>query len=127
MKNLGIKLAAVSLSVFACASTASAGFNQYSIGLNFGASDGNNNNNARVRDLQPGDVAGLPSVQQGNWNNMSNAVNTASNVVNNSGALTSVGVSWNSPLGTWSSGGNTANFFPTNSPNNILAMGYLDN
>jgi hypothetical protein len=127
MKNLALKLATVSLSVLACASAARAGFNQYSIGLNFGSSDGNNNNNGRVRALADGDVAGLPAVQQPFWNNMAGATGFTNSVVNNSGAPISVDVTWNSPLGTWSSGPNTANFFATNTPNNILAMGYLDN
>ena len=127
MKNLALKLAIVSLSVLACASAARAGFNQYSIGLNFGANNANNDNNGRVRALADVDVAGLPAVQQPFWNNMPDATGYSNAVVNNSGAPISVGVAWNSPLGTWSSGANTANFFSTNTPNNILAMGYLDN
>src|SRR5882672_7453934 len=102
------------------ATSSFAGFNQYSIGLKFGADQVNST-------IQPTDLVGLPAVAQLNWNNISGAAgNFPGLTADNSGVavITSVGVTWNGP-NTWASGGNSANFLP-DSPNTNLVHGYLD-
>jgi hypothetical protein len=102
-----------------------AAVNQFSIGLNFGADDANNGTFPRA--LNPTDVAGLAAVAQANWNNLSSGGQTSGSgagLADNSGNATSVGITWNSTLPTYSSGGN--NMFVTTN-DHILMMGYLDN
>jgi uncharacterized protein YjdB len=120
-----LSLLAVIVTSLAVVEPGSAGFNQFSIGLNFGSNDGNNGTGARA--LAATDIAGLPAVAQGNWNNMPGVSGTSSDgsVLDNNGAATTAGVIWTSALGTWSSGGN--NGFPADSPDHTLMMGYLDN
>jgi hypothetical protein len=104
------------------ASSSFAGINQFSIGLNLGADGGNNPGTGT---LNPGDVAGLPSVTQSNWNDLAAVSGSLANVTDNNGNPTSAGVAWFSATGTWSSQGN--NFFPTNTADHTLMQGYLDN
>lgn len=99
-----------------------AGFNQFSIGLNLGSDDANNGTGARA--LAPTDVAGLPAVAQGNWNNLPGVSGGAGSLLDNNGNATVAGVAWFSALGTWSSGGNNA-FVSV--PDHTMTMGYLDN
>lgn len=66
-----------------------AGINQFSIGLNLGADGGNNPGTGM---LNPTDIAGLPAVAQGNWNNLSTVSGAAANVTDNNGNPTSAGV-----------------------------------
>lgn len=103
------------------AGTSFAAVNQFSIGLNLGADGGNN---PGTGSLNPTDVAGLPAVSQGNWNNLAGVSGSTPNVTDNNGSPTSAGVAWLSALGTWSSGGN--NLF-TSTTDHTLMQGYLDN
>src|SRR4051812_47025566 len=107
-----------------CTSQSYAAFNQFSVGLNFGSDDGANGTGARA--LGSTDIAGIPAVGQANWNNMPGANGTSSGgaVLDNSGNATSVGVTWATALGTYSSGGN--NGF-VSVPDHTLTMGYIDN
>ena len=98
-----------------------AGVNQFSIGLNLGSDGGNN---AGTGSLNPTDVAGLPAVAQGNWNNLPGVSGSVVNVTDNSGNPTSAGAAWFSALGTWSSQGNNSFVSTTD---HILMQGYLDN
>ena len=94
-QNLLLRFTLLSLSTFVLASTARAGFNQYSVGLNFGSDNANNGTGPRA--LAPTDVAGLPAVTQANWNNMPGVIGSSSGgaVLDNNGAATSVAVTWN--------------------------------
>src|SRR5258708_13103295 len=56
-----------------------AGFNQYSIGLNFGSTDANNGTGARA--LASTDVAGLPAGAPPNSNNMPRVTRTTNRPV----------------------------------------------
>lgn len=126
-EKLRLPATLLSLSVFVFPFTARAGFNQYSVGLNFGSD--NANNGTRPRAMAGTDVAGLPAVAQTNWNNIPGASGSSTvtgAIVDNSGAATTLGVDWFSPLGTWSSGANSDNFLPS-SGDQIMMMGYLDN
>jgi hypothetical protein len=102
------------------AGTSFAGFNQYSLGLKFGADQANST-------IQPTDLVGLPAVAQLNWNNISGAAGNFSGLTADNGGvavISSVGVTWAGP-NTWASGGNSASFLP-DSPNTNLVHGYLD-
>lgn len=107
--------------------TASASLNQYSIGFNFGSDEPNGGN---LGGLLPSDVAGVPAVAQANWNNFAGASgNVGDGITDNSGALTSVGVSWTS-ANTWASWGrgteaNGSNIL-SGTADNVLFRGYLD-
>jgi hypothetical protein len=116
--------AAVILIALCLGAQSYAGFNQFSVGLNFGSDNANNGTGARA--LNPTDVAGLPAVAQANWNNMPGLTGNSSGgaVVDNNGTATAAGVTWVSALGTWSSGAN--NQFAS-VPDHTLMMGYLDN
>ncbi|MEW6158329.1 MAG: hypothetical protein AB1813_12915 [Verrucomicrobiota bacterium] len=98
----------------------------YSIGLNFGADEPNG---AGTGALAANEVAGVPDVKQGNWNNLSGASGSGSSLIaDNKGAsvTTSVSVEWTSP-NTWSSTGRGEenNGFAAG-PDRDLLTGFLD-
>ncbi|MFO1499610.1 MAG: CHRD domain-containing protein [Verrucomicrobiota bacterium] len=100
---------------------------EYSIGLNFGADEANNTSSGSLASTN---VAGVPSVAQANWNNLTLLSGTNSAVVadaNGNAEPTLVTVNWSS-ANTWSSTGRGEenNGFPTNSPDRTLMTGYLD-
>ncbi|MBI4657794.1 MAG: hypothetical protein HY735_02905, partial [Verrucomicrobia bacterium] len=95
----------------------------YRIGLNFGANEANGSLTNKV-------VAGVGSVAQANWNNLTGANGTNTTVAADIGGTsypTPVRVQWNSS-GTWASSGRGEenNRFPTNSADRVLMTGYLD-
>ncbi len=106
----------------------------YSIGINF-AADQLLEDNVTASPLAPAERAGVPGVQQLNWNNFSNAVSTAAQTLiadtNDTAVPTSATVAWFAN-GTWSTTGsrgaaenNGTNFFP-GTPDHKLMAGYLD-
>ena len=103
----------------------------YSIGLNFGADEYYvSSNPTRAGTLLPTEVAGVPGVEQANWNNLEGALYTATDLVadnQGAGVNTTAAVTWNCN-NTWAADVRGANNvgFPTNSPNYKLYVGYLD-
>jgi hypothetical protein len=105
-----------------------ASVNNYSIGLNFGADEYPDSVGAGT--LQATDVAGVPGVEQANWNNLETLTDTVANLTaDNKGvaATTTATVSWNC-ANTWASTGRGEdnNGFLTGSADHKLMIGYLD-
>ena len=106
----------------------------YSIGLNFGADEYPTD---PVQDPAPGflaptDIAGVPGVEQGNWNNLTLNEGSSDLTVwaDNAGQAVDVGASvyftWTS-ANTWATTGRgNDNFFPEDSADFKLLTGYLD-
>jgi hypothetical protein len=99
---------------------------EYSIGLNFGADEPNTSKGGT---LAATDKAGVPSVAQVNWNNLSpqNGTNVTGIVADKNGAAqaTTVTVSWNCN-NLWSSTGRGEENNKFTGPDKALLTGYLD-
>lgn len=98
----------------------------YSIGLNFGADEPNA---AGTGALNADEIAGVPAVAQGNWNNLSGVSGLQAGLVaddQGSAVDTATTVDWTAS-GTWSSTGRGEenNGFP-DGPDRDLMTGYLD-
>lgn len=108
-------------SVFgALACTASLAFGQPSIAINFGADEPALTGGGT---LSATDVAG--AAPQANWNNVSGNFGTASDLVDSSGAATSVTITWTSP-NTWSSTGRGEENNGLTGGDRALMTGYID-
>jgi hypothetical protein len=97
----------------------------YGIGLNFGADEPNGGNAGILPSIA---TAGVSSVLQGNWNNLSGATGTSSAIVADSKGVskpTSVSVTWNCP-NTWSSTGRGEENNGFTGNDRTLMLGYLD-
>src|SRR6266545_3802486 len=132
--NLTIKLVTGCVGSLILAWSTLATSTNYSIGINF-AADQLLEDNVTASPLAPAERAGVPGVQQLNWNNFSNAVSTAAQTLiadtNDTAVPTSATVAWFAN-GTWSTTGsrgaaenNGTNFFP-GTPDHKLMAGYLD-
>jgi hypothetical protein len=94
------------------------------IGLNFGADE-------PIELDPPGsalaatDVAGVPAVAQDHWNNLNTFQGTSVPVLSDTGAGTSVTVTWDS-ANTWASTGKGEENNQFSGPNKTLMTGYLD-
>lgn len=98
---------------------------EYSIGLNFGSDEANGN---KAGTLAATDVAGVPSVAQANWNNLSLLSGTSSAIVADAAGTaeaTSVAVTWTS-ANTWSSTGRGEENNALTGADKALMTGYLD-
>jgi hypothetical protein len=98
----------------------------YSIGINFGADEPAASGES---ELTAAEVAGVPAVLQGNWNNVSGATgNQADLVADNRGAAatTTAAIEWSS-AGSWASQGSRGENNNTfTGPDRKLMTGYLD-
>ncbi|MCP5517293.1 MAG: Ig-like domain-containing protein [Verrucomicrobiales bacterium] len=97
----------------------------FGIGLNFGADEPDSGNQGGMPSSA---AAGAPGYVQANWNNLSGAAGTASNLVaDKTGSVQSTGVAveWNCP-NTWSSTGRGEENNALGGYDRTLMLGYLD-
>ncbi len=130
--NKSTNSAAIVAAVLLLAARSDGGSNNYGIGFKFAA---NEPTNSFASQLAPTDVAGLPSVAQANWNNLTLKTNNPAVPVvivansNGTAIATSVSVAW-SANGTWANyghGENNGTSFLTSSPADVKLMnGYID-
>lgn len=114
-RSKGTRIAAVVAAFLSAAGLASAS----SLGFNFVDIGDGGHQDGTADALGATEVAGAPGYQQANWNNLGRWGDTVDSMIDNSGAMTGVTLTWDSN-NTWRNGAGT------NTPDSKLMNGYLD-
>lgn len=115
LRPTGTRSVAAAVAFLSATALASAG----SLGFNFVDNGDGGHQDAAADSLGASEVAGAPGYQQASWNNLGRWGDTVGSMVDNSGAMSGVTLTWDSN-NTWRNGAGT------NTPDSKLMNGYLD-